>query len=279
MNKQKVVLITGASSGIGRACAQFLYEKGHRVYGTSRKAQKADTENQEAAKGPILKMLPMDVNDSASVSWAVQYILDMESRIDVLVNCAGFGIAGAVEDTCLQEAKAQFETNFFGVLRLCHAVLPVMRKQGSGCIINISSIAGIIGIPFQGMYSASKFALEGMTEALRAEVRQFGIKVVLIEPGDFCTGFTANRIKTALSLENSAYAESFHRSLKVMEEDEMKGASPIKVARLVHRIIEKSSPSPRYVVGPFFEKVAVALKKILPQKVFEWAILKYYKVR
>jgi len=176
----RVVLITGASRGIGKACAERLVAEGDNVYGTSR--------HPEAENGDRnLHMLAMDVNRDESVNAAVNKILAVERRIDVVINNAGFGIAGSVEDTSVEEGKSLFETNFFGVLRVCRAVLPTMRNMGRGTIINISSLGGRIGLPYQGLYSATKFAIEGLSEALRMELRQFGIDVTLVEPGDVCT--------------------------------------------------------------------------------------------
>src|SRR5437868_7748992 len=194
-----VALITGASSGIGAACAAFLVQQGHRVYGGSRSAVST------AGVEPIT----LDVSDDASVASAMETILAKDGRLDILVNNAGFGIAGAIEDTSIDEARAQFDVNFFGVLRMCRAVLPRMRQQKGGYIVNIGSIGGLIAIPFQGFYSASTFALEGFSEALRLEVRPFGIHVVLIEPGDHRTSFTQNRRSTAQPAAGSAYRDRF----------------------------------------------------------------------
>ena len=265
----KVVLITGASSGIGEACATYLSQKGYRVYGASRSIRDCSLP---------FETVQVDVNDDVSVKKGVAYVLKKEGKLDVLVNNAGFGIAGSIEDTSVDEARAQLETNFFGMFRLCRQVIPLMRERQSGCIINISSIGGLIGIPFQGLYSAGKHAVEGLTEALRMEIKKFGINVVLIEPGDFKTGFTAHRSKTAQSQENPAYLNDFIRSLKVMEHDEMNGPPPIQIAYLIERIINSPSPKLRYMVGPSSEKVAVTLKKILPYSIFEWAMMKYYQL-
>jgi len=272
-NRQRVVLITGASSGIGEACSQILYQRGYRVFGTSRRAS-----NTVDPPGSV-KMIPMDVTSEDSVERGVKHILDLTGRLDVVVNCAGYGLAGAVEDTQADEARAQLETNFFGVFRVCRAVLPVMREQGSGYLINISSIGGLIGIPFQGIYSASKFAVEGFTEALRAEVRPYGIRVVMIEPGDFRTGFTAHRRKTRTAQgTKTVYGERFVKALGVMEADETKGPTPERIGHLLAHIITMKSPRLRYMAGPLSEKLAVELKKILPFKWFEWAIMKYYRI-
>ncbi len=193
---QRVAIITGVSSGIGLACASKLAQQGIRIYGLSRRAPEATISN--------LTYIRTDVTDDASVASAVRTVLLHESRIDILINNAGFGIAGAIEDTSVEEAKRQLDVNLLGALRLTTAVLPTMRAQQSGYILNISSIGGLIAIPFQGLYSASKFALEGLTESLRLEVRSLGVRVVLIEPGDHRSAFTENRAFTEASSANPA---------------------------------------------------------------------------
>jgi NAD(P)-dependent dehydrogenase (short-subunit alcohol dehydrogenase family) len=270
-----VVLITGASSGIGRVCAEHLHANGYRVYGTSRNAQWPGPAVGQASSPPYC-LLPLDVTSDTSVAAAVQLVVEREDALDVLVNNAGFGIAGAVEDTTIDEAREQFDTNFFGTMRMCRAALPVMRRQGSGCIVNISSIAGRIGIPFQALYSASKFAVEGFTEALRMEAAPFGIRVVLVEPGDFRTGFTGNR-RLARAPVTGAYRERQSRAIAVMEHDERHGATPEAVARVVHHIVTRRSPRPRYAVGPLTERFALLLKRVVPARLFEWGLATYYR--
>jgi NAD(P)-dependent dehydrogenase (short-subunit alcohol dehydrogenase family) len=265
----KVVLITGTSSGIGLACARHLAERGFRVFGTRRRPEGAPASFQELA---------MDVNDDASVLHAIEAIHQQAGRIDVLVNNAGLGYAGAIEDTSIHEARAQLETNFFGTLRLCQAVLPRMRAQGGGRIINISSIGGLIALPFQGMYCASKFAVEGMTEALRMEVRPFGIEVSLVEPGDFRTEFTRHRIRVKASGQGSSYAEQMQVSLGIMERDEQRGPSPVAVAKLIEKIIEAKNPRLRYSVGMFPQRLAISLRRLLPAWLFERIIASTYEV-
>lgn len=275
----RIVLITGASSGIGKACAAHLYEQGYRVYGTSRKAGDfPEIPSREERASPALELIPMDVNSDESVKRAMEYIMNREGRLDVVVNGAGYGLAGAAEDTQVDEARAQMETNFLGVFRVCRVVLPIMRRQHGGYIVNISSIGGLIGIPFQSLYSASKFAVEGFTEALRAEVRRFGIHVVMIEPGDFHTGFTAHRRRATGVEKATVYKDRFTTALGVMEADEMKGPSPEKIGYLLEKIITTRSPRLRYMVGPASEKIAVELKKVMPSKLFERAIMWYYKI-
>lgn len=221
--------------------------------------------------------LPMNVRDDASVTRSVERIVAEAGRLDAVVNNAGFGIGGAVEDTSAAEALDLFQTNFFGALRVCRAVLPYMRAQGAGTVVNVSSIGGRIGLPFQGLYSASKFALEGLTEALRMEVKPLGIRVVLVEPGDTRTPFTAHRRRTKGA--SDAYRERFERALAQAERDEATGADPAVVARLVLRVVRDPNPRLRYTVGNPFQRLAVCLRGVLPGRLFEWGIMRYYRVR
>jgi NAD(P)-dependent dehydrogenase (short-subunit alcohol dehydrogenase family) len=272
--EETVVLVTGASSGIGRACATRLHHRGYTVYGTSRRRAE---ESPPVANVPY-PMIQMDVDDGVSVQAGVAHLLDEAGGVDVVINCAGFGIAGAIEETAIDEAKAQFETNLFGVLRVCQAVLPTMREQRQGRIINISSIAGIIGTPFQGLYSASKFALEGLSETLSAEVAPFRIQVVVVEPGDFQTEFTSRRRTTRGTGPGSPYHASFQRALRVIEADETGGGHPDQVARLVERIVRKRRPRLRYAVGPVAERLAAFLRPLVPGRWFARGIAAYYRI-
>lgn len=271
MAKPKVVLISGASSGIGRACALRLARHGHVVYGTSRR---------QATEEPSLegvRMLSMDVNEEASVAAAVEEVLKDAGRLDVAVNNAGFGVAGAVEATSPEEANQILETNLLGVLRVCRQVLPKMRKQREGIIVNISSLAGRVGLPFQGMYSATKFALEGLSEALRMEVRGFGIRVVVIAPGDFSTAFTAHR-RFVAAKDESPYAEPLRRVLDRIEEDERCGAPPEQLARLLQRVVEGRARKSRYSCGALAQRLAVGLRPFIPQGMYEQAMMRHYRV-
>lgn len=272
--EETVVLVTGASSGIGRACATRLHNRGYSVYGTSRRSAE---ESPQVASAPF-HMIQMDVDDDASVRGGVDRLLQEAGGVDIAINCAGFGIAGAIEETAIDEAKAQFETNLFGVLRVCQAVLPTMREQRRGKIINISSIAGIIGTPFQGLYSASKFALEGLSETLSTEVASYGIQVVLVEPGDFQTEFTSRRRTTRGTGPGSPYHASFQRALRVIEADETGGGHPDRVARLVERIVRKKHPRLRYAVGPVAERLAAFLRPLIPGRWFARGIAAYYQI-
>ncbi|MCF8091165.1 MAG: SDR family oxidoreductase [Desulfotignum sp.] len=264
----KTVLITGASSGIGKCTAAYLATKGYQVYGTSRHPESC----QKIKNG---FMIPMDVRDSASVKDAVAYIVKKEGHLDILVNNAGVGIGGTVEDTSTEMAKALFDTNFFGICRVLQEVLPVMRRQPEGLIINMSSIGGIIGLPCQGIYSASKFAVEGLSEALYKELSLSAIKVVLIEPGDFKTEFTANR----QNVKAKHNADNFQRTMDVIENDEQNGQPPFKIAYLIERIINTPRPRLRYAVGAPDQKLSIVLKKILPNRWFDRIIMSYYQLK
>lgn len=219
-------------------------------------------------------MLQMDVDSEASVCEGVRYILERAGRIDVAVNNAGIGFVGSVEDTSVEEARAQFETNLLGTWRVCRATLPPMRGQGSGLIVNIGSIGGLAGIPFQGAYSASKFGLEGLTESLRLEVRPFGIRVVIIEPGNIDTESTARSPYT--DARTPAYDDHLERARQAMIRGESKGARPEAVARLLGRIMLTSTPRVRYTVGPVPERAAASIKRVLPSRLFERLLLPAY---
>jgi NAD(P)-dependent dehydrogenase (short-subunit alcohol dehydrogenase family) len=265
------MLITGASSGIGKACADLFHGLGWNVYGASRSIQ------QDGSHAFVA--LSMDVDCDESVAQGVHHIIEREGRIDVVINCAGFAIAGSVEDTSVAEAKAQFDTNFFGLLRVCQSALPIMRQQGSGLIIIVSSLAGLTGVPFQAFYSASKYAVEGMTETLRMEVMPFGIRVVLVEPGNFRTGLTASRRRTAASGINQAYRGPFETSVATMEHAEINGPDPIAVAKLIARIVSDPKPKLRYTVGNLSERIGVSLKRVLPYKLYEALAMRSFGLR
>ncbi len=268
-DSDRVVLITGASSGIGKSCAAYLSRRGFKVFGTGRQPTRCEEE---------YGMLEMDVTDDASIHRAVKYVIDREKRIDVLINNAGAALSGAVEDTAVEEARAQFETNFFGVIRVTGAVLPFFRRQNHGLIINISSIGGLISVPFTAFYCASKFAVEGISEALRFELKKFNIKVVLLEPGDIQSGLTRHRVRAERSRHPGPYEEQFKTTLRVIEDDENNGATIERVAEKIGEIIGKRSPKLRYVVGKPQQRLAVLLKKVLPSAWYEKIIASHYKI-
>ena len=268
--QKKIILITGISSGLGKETAALLAKAGHIVYGSTRRSA-------ETPEGVLA--ITIDVQNTESINAAVQKVIEKEGRIDVLINNAGMGLTGAVEEYSEEEAMVEMNTNFMGTFRLCKAVLPYMRKEKQGTIINMSSIGGIMGLPFQGFYSASKFAIEGMSEALRYEVKQFNIKVVVLRPGDFYTSFTANRKKIVKASDDSAYAAQFTKSLACIERDESKGQKPIKLAKKILQIVGKKSPQSRYIISSFEQKLAVWLKSILPPKLFYLIIGDHYGIK
>lgn len=265
---QQVVFITGVSSGFGKRIAAMLSIQGYIVYGTSRKDIESDQ---------TVTVLKADVMDSASIKLAVEKVIKKEGHIDVLINNAGMGISGAIEDFSAKEIELQMGTNFMGVVNTIQAVLPSMRRHRKGMIINTSSIGGLMGLPLQGFYSASKFAVEGLSQALRMELRPFNIKVVVIEPGDFSTNFTANR--KFVSNVNDAYKELFTTTLAIIEKDEKGGLPPDFLARKVCKIIAKDNPCHRYIISTLEQKFAVLLKTILPDAWFFKILASHYGIK
>ena len=266
MNGQRgkgVAFVTGASVGIGKAIVLHLLKDGWTVYGGARRIEKmADIEGRGA------KILKLDVTDDNSIQEAVRTILDNEGRIDVLVNNAGYGSYGALEDVPVEEARRQFEVNLFGVARLNQLVLPTMRKQRRGYILNVSSMGGRIWMPIGGWYHATKHALEVYSDALRLEVKRFGVKVVVIQPGSIRTewgGISAENLKA--TLEGSAYRKMATPYVKVLSNANM-GSSPDVVARAVVRAVNSTHPRRRYAV-PWDAKIAVFVKRILPEAVWD----------
>ena len=253
----QTVLVTGASSGIGQAIAQLLTARGFTVFGTSRK--------------PTGNLIPLDVRSDDSVRACVERV----GKIDVLVNNAGYSLMGSAEETSLDEAKAQLETNFFGVVRMVKAVLPGMRKAGAGKIITIGSLAGITAIPFGAFYTASKFALEGYTEALWHELRPFGIHVTLIEPGFIATPIGESTQIAAAPL--AAYDGVRQRATHALDQHVKDGISPDAVAQRVLRVIQSRSPTLRYRVGmdaAWFPR----LKSVLPWPLFAVGVRRTFAV-
>jgi short-subunit dehydrogenase len=279
----KTILITGASSGIGKVIAEYLCNCGYIVYGTSRSGQQVPATSRHESTPGIrntgkLEMLKLDVTSDVSVSELTKHLTDRQITIDVLINNAGYGLAGPLENFSMDEAKAQFETNFFGVVRMVNAFLPLMRTQGGGVIINTGSMAGLIGLPFQGHYSASKFALEGYLAALRMEVLPFNIKVFNINPGDFSTGFTANR--RIISIVDPVYRRKFDQLLNMYEHDENHGANPIIIARKIEKLLRKEgSYNMRYVIGKIDQVIGVPLKRLLGDTLFEKLMMLFWKIK
>jgi len=263
-----IVLITGISSGFGLAMARQFSEDGHIVYGTVRR---------EVEELPGVHYLHADVRDNEQVKAAVSAVIFEQGHIDVLVNNAGMGIGGPIEFTSEEDFKLQMDTNFMGQVRFTQAVLPHMRQRRSGRIIFFSSIGGIMGLPFQGFYSASKFAVEGFAEALQIETNQFGLKMILVEPGDFATGFTAARKKT-LSQEVIEAYPGCNVSVESFESDERKGLKPEYLARQIVKIAASSHPKFRYRIATFIQKLSLPLKIILPGRAFSKVLGWFYKM-
>jgi NAD(P)-dependent dehydrogenase (short-subunit alcohol dehydrogenase family) len=273
----KVAVVTGSSSGIGFETSLLLARKGFYTYATMRNLNKSQKINDIVKKENLpLKVLQLDVTDDRSVKDAIRQITDESSRIDVLVNNAGYGVMGAVEDLSLEEFKSQFETNLFGVIRVTKEVIPIMRNKGNGNIINVSSIGGRVGIPLNSAYISSKFALEGLSESMRYELEQFGIDVILIEPGVVKTNFFENAdviVNNNTSTTNNKTSSYSQLTQKLFEgfEPMLNGSSssvPSDVADVIYQAIESNNREVRYPVG----KDAVSIIKTrqnLSDKEFE----------
>ncbi|KAB1067592.1 SDR family oxidoreductase [Tamlana haliotis] len=265
----KVVLITGGSSGIGKSIGIFLSQKGFVVYGTSRSPKKY--------KDSPFPILGLDVKDNQTISQTVETIIQKEGRLDVVVNNAGAGITGPIEEIPEAEIKNNFETNFFGPIRVIKAVLPQMRKQGEGLIINITSIAGYMGLPYRGVYSASKGALELLTEAYRMELKSFNIEMTNVAPGDFATNIAAGRYHAPL-LEDSPYKKPYGDTLDLMNTHVDHGSNPNLMAEAVYKVIQTKKPKVHYKIGAFMQKFSIVLKRILPDTVYEKLLMNHYKL-
>lgn len=264
----KVVLITGASSGIGKAIAEFLQSKNFTVFGTSRNPWKQDLS---------FPLVALDVIKPETIRSAVSEVISSAGKIDILINNAGVGITGPIEETPDEEIKKAFDTNFFGPINVIKAVLPEMRRNSGGLIINVTSIAGYMGLPYRGIYSASKGALEITTEAFRMELNQFNIRMTNIAPGDFATNIAAGRYHAPV-VKGSPYEKAYGNTLKIMNEHVDKGEDPEVMAKAIYKIIQEKEPRIHYKVGEPLQKFSIVLKRILPDKVYERLLLKHYKL-
>ena len=265
--KNKTTLVTGVTSGIGREIAQLLAERGARVFGTAR-----DPKSAQPIHG--VEILRMDVTDDASVSAAVQSIEQKAGPIQLLVNNAGYSATGALEETSIEEAKEQFETNFFGVLRVTNAVLPKMRQGGFGRIVNISSVVGFLPAPYWGMYAASKHALEGYTETLDHEVRRFGVRAILIEPAYTKTKISGHAKPARVALE--VYAAERKHMTEFAERETERGDDPRIVAEAVWNAMTVKSPRLRYPVG---KGVTLSrLRRFVPAGMFDRSLRKQFQL-
>jgi NAD(P)-dependent dehydrogenase (short-subunit alcohol dehydrogenase family) len=262
--KEQVVLVTGASRGIGMAVAQKLAQSGYRVFGTTRGS---------SSVGTVAKLLRLDVQDEKSVQECVNAVLEEAGRIDLLINNAGISIYGGIEELSLAQFKELFETNFFGVVRLTQAVLPTMRRQASGRIINIGSVAGFLPMPYQAAYAASKHALAGWTETLDLEVRRFGIRAILIQPGFISTDIDRN--STSGALLQDIYADERNRVVERLRASVESGDDPATVADAVLQAATKKEPTTKMLVGRGSRQVRI-LRTLLPRTVFELGLRRQF---
>ncbi|HEY7569834.1 MAG TPA: SDR family oxidoreductase [Nitrososphaeraceae archaeon] len=250
-SNQKVAVVTGSSSGIGYEISLILARNGFLTYATMRNINKSESIESIAAKENLpIHIIQLDVSDDTSVKNAVQTILSESGRIDILVNNAGYGLSGAFEDLAMDELKAQYETNLFGLIRTTQAVLPIMRRQKSGTIINISSGAGRFGFPGSSAYVSTKFAVEGLSESMSYELEPFGIKVVLVEPGVIKTNFADGMVVARKSQDpKSPYSQIIHKMVNGFEEMMKNGSPPDLVAKVVLNAATNENPSLRYLAG------------------------------
>jgi NAD(P)-dependent dehydrogenase (short-subunit alcohol dehydrogenase family) len=268
----KTVLVTGASSGIGKATAIYLAKSGYKVYGAARRTDKLQ-ELKEYGIEPV----PLDVSSETSIVACIKKILDETGGLDVLINSAGLGSYGALEDVPLAEAKNQLEINLFGAARLIQLVLPEMRKRKYGKIVNISSVGGKVGLPMGSWYHASKFALEGLSDSLRNEVRQFGIDVIVIEPGGTRSEMTAIGAADLMRVSGNTVYEKLAKSMAKMYSDlQNDAANPLVIAKLIRKSIEAKRPGTRYVGGAM-AKPMLFLRKILSDNVFDKMLMSQMK--
>lgn len=269
---KKVILITGASSGMGKAMALGLLQQGHTVYGAARRIEKM-----QELKAAGVRVLEMDVTDDAAMVNGIHAIVQQEGRIDVLVNNAGFGSYGAVEDVPVADARYQLEVNVIGAARLARLVIPHMRKQHYGRIINISSIGGKFATALGGWYHASKFALEGLSDSLRNEVQPFGIDVVVIEPGGVQSEWSDiaadNLVKTS---GNGAYQKLVEQFAALQKKHGHRAAEPAVIVQLVQHAIEAKTPKTRYT-GGFMAKPLLFLRRLLPDRTFDKMMMSQFK--
>lgn len=263
------VLVTGASSGLGKSISFHLHSLGYTVIGTSRSPHKYTD--------LPFPLLALDLSSQASIDLFFAELATKITRLDVLVNNAGVGITGAVEEVNLTALRAHFDTNFFGPLAMVQQALPLMRAAGKGKIINITSIGASMGLPFRGGYSASKGALQLISEALRMEVAQFGIEVCTLAPGDYATDIASRRYYEP-NKKGSPYEAMYQDSLSTMDEHVDEGNDPIEIAKAVAGYIQQNKLRPHYAVGPFMQRLSLTLKKILPQKIFERLLKNHYNL-
>lgn len=271
MKNPRVVLVTGASSGIGKATAACLAQEGLRVFGAARSAPHAHNDS--------FTFFPVDVRDDRSVQGCVSQVLARSGRIDVLVNCAGVVVGGPAEEMLADEITDQIQTNLLGTMRTSRAMLPGMRGQGSGLIINVGSLAGLMGVPFQSVYSASKYGIEGFSESLQMEVGSFGIRIVVIDPGDISTEITAHRKVSGGIGADSPYQQGFQQAMLSQAESEKHGWNVERLARLIGKIVRSRSPRFRYTPGPIVERISPVARRLIPDRLYLRILAGFYGLR
>ena len=279
MQGDKVALVTGSSSGIGFETSLMLARAGFNTYASMRNLEKSKNLTEIAKKEKLpLQVVQLDVNNDGSVKDAIVKILKADQRIDVLINNAGYGLFGSVEDTSIEEIKAQFETNFFGVVRVTQQVLPLMRRQNSGTIVNVSSVGGRIGLPALSAYHSTKFALEGLSESIAFELEPFGIRVVIIEPGVIRTNIlnSSSSAKKALDPKSPYFSlsQKLNDNFKSMMESEL-SSPPEEVAKVILQAVTSENPQLRYSVGDDAANLIYA-RKNMPDKEFRKMIMKNF---
>lgn len=262
MNPNKTIIITGASAGIGKALAEYFGKKGHRVYGLSRKQ----------VESQYFTSIPTDITEKEQIDNAINQILEKEKQIDVLINNAGMGMVGAVEDATKEDITKLFNLNLVGAVQMITAVMPTMREQKEGQIINISSIGSEMGLPFRGFYSASKSALDKVTEAMRYEVNQWNVEVCTLHLGDIKTNIADHRVKSNIS---KPYELIFNKVYALMNAHVDSGTEPIEVAKYIDKLLQKKTWKAHYYFGKFGQKIGVPLKWLLPQNFYENLMRKY----
>lgn len=266
----KVVLITGGSSGIGKAIGTYLTEKECIVYGTSRNPERMTNFD-------VFDLIAMDVTNEESILQGINEVISKEGKIDILINNAGIGITGPVEEIPKEEIHKAFETNLYGPISVIQQVLPHMRKQNKGLIINITSIAGYMGLPYRGIYSATKSALEVITEAMRMEIASFGIEMTNVAPGDFVTNIASSRYHSPTQ-NGSPYKAPYRSILQMMDDQVKEGGDPKDIAKLIYKIINVKNPKIHYKTGAFMQKFSIVLKRVLPDKTYERLLRNHYKL-
>ena len=264
----KIILITGASSGIGKSISLFLTSKGYKIYGTCRNPNKYNISEYE--------LLKCDITSNIEIKNTVKYILNIEKRIDVLINNAGIGITGPLEETNESDIKSAFQTNLLGPIAIIKECIPSMRKNNTGLIINITSVLGYFGIPFRGIYCATKSSLEIIGEVFSMELKKFNINVVNVAPGDFKTDIASRRIDSKSS-NLSHYTEDYSKSLNSANKHVENASSPEIISTLIYKIINSKNPKIHYRVGQFIQKFSIILKNILPDRIYEKILLYYSK--